>query len=222
MPYPHLRLIAGPNDSGKTTLTKTLRETYSVPLGQYLNPDDIAKHIDLRSLLGSVINPDKISVDHAAILAQKISLGLRDDWKRDKLSFTYESVMSHESHLTFVRSAKEIGYKPYLYYVCTADPALNETRITQRIAMGGHSVPKEKILSRYQRSLEYLLGMVSLCHRAYFFDNSTTILTFIGEVTPDGYLDIVEASFDKVQARWLYDYVIKSWDVNKIRTIKPR
>ncbi|WP_409371109.1 ATP-binding cassette domain-containing protein [Marinomonas pontica] len=40
-----LRLIAGPNGSGKTTLTKLLREEYAVPLGQYLNPDDIAKHI---------------------------------------------------------------------------------------------------------------------------------------------------------------------------------
>lgn len=45
-----LRLIAGPNGSGKTTLTKLLREEYAVPLGQYLNPDDIAKHISFSSI----------------------------------------------------------------------------------------------------------------------------------------------------------------------------
>ncbi|MEC5341879.1 EutP/PduV family microcompartment system protein [Brenneria populi] len=108
---PHLRLIVGPNGSGKTTLTKTLRETYSVPLGQYLNPDDIAKHIDLPGIF---------------------------------------------------------------------------------------------------------VGNGELMPSLLFFDNSTTILTFIGEVTPDGYLDIVEASFDKVQARWFYGYVIKLWNVNQI------
>ena len=45
-----LRLIAGPNGSGKTTLTKLLREEYSVPLGQYLDPDYIAKHISFSSI----------------------------------------------------------------------------------------------------------------------------------------------------------------------------
>lgn len=130
--------------------------------------------------------------------------------------------MSHDSHLAFVRYAKESGYKPYLYYVCTTDPELNEARIAQRVELGGHNVPQEKVLNRYQRSVKYLAEMAGLCHRAYFFDNSTATLTFIGEVTPDGYLDIVEASFNKVQALWLYEYVIKIWDLAKIRTIQPR
>ncbi|WP_261849223.1 zeta toxin family protein [Pectobacterium araliae] len=217
-----MRLVAGPNGSGKTTLTKELRETYAVPLGQYLNPDDIAKHIDLPALLGAMVDKAWLSDESAARLAQRISLGLREDWIRDRLSFTYESVMSHESHLDFVKSARESGYKPYLYYVCTSDPDLNEERIARRVELGGHSVPKEKVFGRYQRSLMYLSGMVRLCHRAYFFDNSTTRLTFLGEVTPDGFLDIVEASFDNVQPMWLYKNVMTSWDENKIRMIQPR
>ncbi|PPE61707.1 hypothetical protein F157LOC_00538 [Pectobacterium brasiliense] len=219
---PSLRLVAGPNGSGKTTLTKELRETYAVPLGQYLNPDDIAKHIDLPALLGETVDKALLPDESAARLAQRISLGLREDWIRDRLSFTYESVMSHESHLELVTLAKKSGYKPYLYYVCTSDPALNEERITQRVALGGHSVPKEKVFGRYQRSLMYLSEMIRLCHRAYFFDNSTTTLTFLGEVTPDGFLDIVEESFDNVQPMWLYKNVMTSWDENKIRMIQPR
>ncbi|MDY4373969.1 zeta toxin family protein [Pectobacterium carotovorum] len=219
---PSLRLVAGPNGSGKTTLTKELRETYAVPLGQYLNPDDIAKHIDLPALLGETVDKALLQDELAARLAQKISLGLRDDWIRDRLSFTYESVMSHESHLDFVKSARNRGYKPYLYYVCTSDPELNEERITQRVALGGHSVPKEKVFGRYQRSLRYLSGMIQLCYRAYFFDNSTTKLTFLGEATPDGFLDIVEESFDNVQPMWLYNSVMKLWDGDKIRMIQPR
>ncbi len=94
--------------------------------------------------------------------------------------------------------------------------------ITQRVALGGHSVPKEKVFGRYQRSLRYLSGMIQLCYRAYFFDNSTTKLTFLGEATPDGFLDIVEESFDNVQPMWLYKNVMTSWDENKIRMIQPR
>ncbi|WP_323667132.1 zeta toxin family protein [Pectobacterium punjabense] len=219
---PSLRLVAGPNGSGKTTLTKELRETYAVPLGQYLNPDDIAKHIDLLALLSGKIDKTLLPDESAARLAQKISLGLREDWIRDRLSFTYESVMSHKSHLEFVTLARKNGYKPYLYYVCTSDPALNGERVTQRVALGGHSVPEEKIFSRYQRSLAVLSEMIKLCHRAYFFDNSTTTLTFLGEVTPDGFLDVVEESFDNVQPMWLYKNVMSSWDANKIRMIQPR
>lgn len=49
---PRLRLIAGPNGSGKTTLTQFLISK-NIPLGQYLNPDDIAKHIDLNGMIQS-------------------------------------------------------------------------------------------------------------------------------------------------------------------------
>ena len=79
---PKLRLVAGPNGSGKTTLTKELRERYAVNLGQYLNPDDIARHIDLAALwqeLGAG-NGHSVAIQNselAARLAQKIALGLR-------------------------------------------------------------------------------------------------------------------------------------------------
>lgn len=38
--------------------------------------------------------------------------------------------------------------------------------------MGGHSVPKDKIVNRYQRSLDLLMEAVQVTHRAYIFDNS--------------------------------------------------
>ena len=47
---PRLRLVAGPNGSGKTTLTQFLLSK-KIPLGQYLNPDDIAKHIELNDVI---------------------------------------------------------------------------------------------------------------------------------------------------------------------------
>jgi len=88
---PRLRLIAGPNGSGKTTLTQFLISK-NIPLGQYLNPDDIAKYIDLNSIIkstSSAMTGDKalesnFSQDFetyfAALSAQSIAIGLRNDW----------------------------------------------------------------------------------------------------------------------------------------------
>ena len=36
-----------------------------------------------------------------------------------KVSFTFETVMSHESKITFLRDAKNKGYRTYLYFLCT-------------------------------------------------------------------------------------------------------
>ncbi|PKM19612.1 MAG: hypothetical protein CVV11_08285 [Gammaproteobacteria bacterium HGW-Gammaproteobacteria-15] len=222
---PKLRLIAGPNGSGKTTLTTQLREHYAVRLGQYLNPDDIAKHINLTELLQQFSNSKNIDLSEgntyqAAKLAQQIALGLREDWIRDQLSFSYESVMSHESHLDFFQRANTAGYKAYLYYVCTSDPEVNVARVEQRVELGGHSVPRDKIFQRYERSLKLLPEMARASRRSYFFDNSTRQLTFIAEVTPDGYLDIVEKNFDRAQPLWFAESVIKHWARDKIRLSK--
>jgi predicted ABC-type ATPase len=43
-----------------------------------------------------------------------------------------------------------------LYFICTIDAAINIDRVKQRVILGGHDVPEEKILSRYGDSLEVL------------------------------------------------------------------
>ncbi|MCW8356974.1 zeta toxin family protein [Marinomonas pontica] len=149
-----------------------------------------------------------------------MSVGLRDGWVKDGLSFTYESVMSHESHIQFVEGAKKVGYKPYLYYVCTSEVELNKARVEQRVKEGGHTVPEDKIASRYLRSLENLHEMLTICRRGFLFDNSSTEMTFIAEVTQDGYLDIKAKAFDETQPYWLVEYVVKKWSKEKVRLIR--
>ena len=123
---PRLRLIAGPNGSGKTTLARYLIQEH-VPLGQYINPDDIAKYISLPHILTGTAETLGVAAPHydkaeqfdaffAARLAQQIAIGLRSEWVDAQLSLTYESVMSHESHLDFVDYANKAGFESYLYF----------------------------------------------------------------------------------------------------------
>ncbi|GAW96470.1 MULTISPECIES: zeta toxin family protein [Colwellia] len=206
---PSLRLIAGPNGSGKTTLTDELRQRFEVPLGQYTNPDEIEK-----SLVDII--EDKLSRSR---IAQKISKDQREKWLIDGISHSYESVMSHESHLDFIRKANQRGFKTYLYYVCINDPEINCDRVDERVISGGHPVPKEKILSRYQRSLEQLCEMALLCRRVYFFDN-TDKLTSFAEININGYLDIKEKLYYELEPHWFREHVLMKWDKSKVRIIR--
>ncbi|AWB66040.1 hypothetical protein C2869_06125 [Saccharobesus litoralis] len=206
---PRLRLIAGPNGSGKTTLTDALRHKYDVPLGQYTNPDEV--ELSLKEAISDKLERSK--------LAQKISKDQREKWLTEGISHSYESVMSHESHLEYINKANNLGFKTYLYYVCIADPEINLSRVDERVISGGHPVPEEKIIARYHRSLNQLFEMASQCRRVYFFDNTNTLTPF-AEVTPSGTLDIKEAVYYTLRPEWFRANVLKKWDKSKVRIIR--
>jgi len=88
-------------------------------------------------------------------------------------TFTFETVLSHPSKIDFLKQGIKAGYKNYLYFICTVDPAINIERIKQRVGLGGHDVPEDRIEKRYYESLNILKTIIPLCHRVYLFDNSS-------------------------------------------------
>jgi predicted ABC-type ATPase len=71
-----------------------------------------------------------------------------------------------------MRDAVDAGYKVYLYFVCTESPEINKFRVEARTKKGGHSVPVNKIETRYYRALDLLHDASQLAYQAFFFDNS--------------------------------------------------
>ncbi|WP_435022189.1 hypothetical protein TA3x_002783 [Tundrisphaera sp. TA3] len=112
---------------------------------------------------------------------------LRSHLLRTRTSFTFETVMSHPGKVEFLARARREGFRTYLYYVATDDPAINVARVRNRVAQGGHAVPEDRILSRYHRSLDLLASAIRHVDRAYIFDNSgdgrDPGLTWLAEVT---------------------------------------
>lgn len=208
---PRVRLIAGPNGSGKTTLFSTLQEHKEVHFGQYINPDDVALTLKEYKADGRALD----GVERAK-MAQVVCTGLRERYLELKLSLTYESVMSHLSHLQYIKRAKQAGYKTYLYYVCINDPFVNIERVKQRVELGGHNVPEDKIRSRYDNSLSHLYDMSMLCDRVYFFDNSYEQELF-AEKSENNLLKIKVSKYNKLQPIWFQDNVLSKWDPSKIR-----
>jgi predicted ABC-type ATPase len=121
------------------------------------------------------------------------------DFVRQKLlqagqTFTFETVMSHPGKVALLQQAQEAGYRTYLYYVATDDPAINVSRVANRVALGGHAVPEEKIVERYHKSLAQLVSAIRHTNRAYIFDNSTSNAdgthTWLAEITDGRTLEL--------------------------------
>jgi predicted ABC-type ATPase len=121
------------------------------------------------------------------------------DFLRRKLlgeqrAFTLETVMSHPGKVELLQKAQAAGYRTYLYYVATDDPSINVSRVANRVALGGHPVPEDKIVSRYHKSLSLLLAAIKVTNRAYIFDNSTDNAdgghTWLAEITDGRTLEL--------------------------------
>jgi predicted ABC-type ATPase len=153
-----LIVIAGPNGSGKTTLTRRLLAD-SIDFGDYINPDEIA--------LG--IAGDMAERSRAA---QAEADRRRSDDLEAGRSFAFETVMSHSSKLDVMREAKARGFEVTLYFVGLLHPRLNIERVRQRVAEGGHAVPEDRIVARYERTMNLLPTAFGIADRAFVFDNS--------------------------------------------------
>lgn len=101
---------------------------------------------------------------------------------KENKSFSFETVMSHESKIKEISIASENGYKVYLYFVCTDNPEINVNRVANRVEKGGHEVDIDKIKSRYQNTLNNLYPAMKVAYRAYLFDNSDIKFQLIAEV----------------------------------------
>lgn len=137
-------------------------ETLGVDIANYQNADDIQK-----TLTGSPIE--------TAIEAQKRVQVARDTAISDRVSVTYETVMSHASHVDAMARAVARGFYVRLIFVTTRHADINVSRVALRVAKGGHDVPEDKIRSRYARCMtEGLHRAVLVADEAMIWDNSET------------------------------------------------
>ena len=149
-----------------------------------------------------VLNPDLVDSYLACYVAMCIRNGLL--LVKKNITFTIETVMSHESKLDFMRAARECGFRIYLYYISTSSPEINVGRVATRVIRGGHNVPEDKIKSRYERSLRNLHEAILLSDRAYIFDNSESSHQWIAEY--DGTTGELRYIAEEIP-QWVGDYL---------------
>jgi predicted ABC-type ATPase len=161
MKKPILIVIAGPNGSGKTSITSRILEHEWVEECVYINPDEIA-----RDKFGDWNNVD------AVLNAAKYAAQLREECLEKGESLIFETVLSANDKIDFIKKAKEKGYFVRLFFVGTDSPSINASRIALRVMEGGHDVPITKIISRYSKSIINCSVCAKLVDRVYVYDNS--------------------------------------------------
>ncbi|GGH67320.1 hypothetical protein GCM10011379_22470 [Filimonas zeae] len=78
-------------------------------------------------------------------------------------TFSFETVMSHESKLEMFKRSRNAGFKNYLYFISTESADINVARVAARVNKGGHAVSEQKIKERYVRSMELLASIIPCC-----------------------------------------------------------
>ena len=160
---PVLHVIAGPNGAGKTTFYE--RVLAPVTHLEFVNADVIAE----QRWPGG---PAEVAYEAARLAAEERTrrIGVRT-------SFATETVFSHPSKLDLLRAARAAGYRVTLHVV-TVPVDLAVARVTNRVSVGGHFVPQDKIRERYGRLFVVLAEAVGVAHEMFVYDNSRAATPF--------------------------------------------
>ena len=158
---PVLIVIAGPNGSGKTTITSKILRHEWLEDALYINPDQVAQE-----RFGDWNSPE------AVMQAAQYCEQQREQCLAQRHSLIFETVLSSEGKVDFIRRAHEAGYFIRIFFVATSHPTINASRIAQRVLEGGHDVPIPKIISRYQKSILNCKRVAAIADRVYVYDNS--------------------------------------------------
>ncbi len=139
MSFKQIKIIAGPNGSGKTTFAETFLDRRQIP---FLNPDLIA------SGLGPS-NFEKASFQAGRVLLSEIKGKIRKGE-----SFAFESTLSGLTYANIIKEAKQHGYEIIIYFIFLNKVSLNISRIKKRVMQGGHFIPSTVVRRRQRRCFE--------------------------------------------------------------------
>jgi predicted ABC-type ATPase len=111
--------------------------------------------------------------------AAEAAKSLREALVEQRESFVFETVFSDPvgDKLEFLRAANALGYAVVLCYTWLDSPELSDERVAMRVMQGGHDVPKEKLVSRYPRTIENLRRAIRELPHVVVFDNTDLATT---------------------------------------------
>ena len=158
-------VFAGPNGSGKSTVVKLFMDEGVCPQ-YYICPDQL-------------VPPDKKSDVVEYLKAMEAAERLRLDAISNGLSFSFETVLSTQGKLDFIKFAQSEGYFVTVIYIMTSNPKINLERIKARVKHGGHDVPHEKVIARYEKCLTLMFDVIMASNLAIVYDNSADSPTVV-------------------------------------------
>lgn len=179
-------IVAGPNGAGKSTLA----DRFNRGRVATINPDIIYAKDPSVGLIGA---------------GRKV-LALQEEYLAEGRSFHLETTFSGNRELRLIQDAKARGFKVNLVYVGLGRPETSVTRVAARVLAGGHHVPTQDILRRWERSLANLTKGAVAADRTFILDNSGRRHRLI-LVKEKGRVKMVA----KALPAWLKPHLPKAW-----------
>lgn len=168
-------MIAGSNESGKSTLAGLLRRDYAVNFYTMLNADDIL---------------DEVSKTYAYLPALSVDGELLSRYVRQseyapqtKAYFENGDIFAASDAIRFRTGDAVNTYTVALLTNFLQNEHISTGRsFSQETVFSHPSKPEEKVVARSMRSLGNVGAALPFCSRAFFFDNSTQEMRFLAEV----------------------------------------
>lgn len=176
---PTLCILGGCNGAGKTTLARELLPRLG--LMRFLNADEIARGLSPLDPTLSAFKAGRLLLEEARSLMAS------------KTSFAIESTLSGKTYVALIREAKALGYRFLLHYIVIGSGAQAVGRVALRVRLGGHHVPEEDVLRRFDRSRRHFIeDYLPLADEWGLWDNAAPPPTKIA--------DSATHTFDQLQA----------------------
>ncbi len=94
-----------------------------------------------------------------------------DDCLKKGISFAQETTLSGFRTERTAKNALEAGYFVRLYYVGLSTAQESLDRIANRVKRGGHNIPTNDVLRRFDGRWEAVAKVLPYCNEAEFYDN---------------------------------------------------
>ena len=156
----NLYIIAGCNGAGKTTASFTVLPEM-LKCREFVNADEIAAGI-------SPFNPEGVAIQAGRLMIDRIIQLLKDGE-----TFAFETTLATRSYVKLIQQAKKRGYFVTLLFFSLSSAEQAQRRVAQRVSMGGHNIPTDVIIRRYEAGLQNLFQLyMPVCDYWTLYDNS--------------------------------------------------
>jgi predicted ABC-type ATPase len=131
---PIVIVLAGSNGAGKSTFYESFLADSGL---RFVNADVLAQSL-------------RVNAYEAAALASSLRLAL----VAQRESFIFETVLSDPvgEKVDQLAAYAAVGYTVVLIFIQIASPEQSIQRVAMRASQGGHDVPDEKLLERFERT----------------------------------------------------------------------
>jgi len=158
-------VLAGCNGAGKSSIGGAALLESGV---RFYDPDEAARRIVAAN--AHLNPPPTMGEVNAAAWSQGRTLLERAIEKH--LDFAFETTLGGQTMTELLERAAGGGLAVHVWFAGLENVELHTERVRQRVARGGHDIPREKIVERYDSGRRNLLRLLPRLESVRVYDNS--------------------------------------------------